>query len=61
MRGRRSKKNREERENDLQVAINRSSLTGPEVIQMLVNWLGWRKVTIEISDTVTQVVTKEGA
>ena len=47
MAGRRSKKTREERIADLQLAINRSGLIGVEVVQMMVDWQHWKRVTVE--------------
>lgn len=48
MRGRRSHKTRDERITDLQQAINRSSFTGLEVLQILVDWLQWEKIEVSV-------------
>jgi len=58
MRGRRSTKTREERILDLQVAINRSSFTGLEVLQILVDWLKWSQVEVSIGPRIKQTITR---
>jgi hypothetical protein len=57
MRGRRSTKNRDERIAALQVAINRSGFTGLEVLQILVDWLKWSRITASLSGGVEHTIT----
>jgi hypothetical protein len=54
--GRRTTKTKRQRIQDFQIACNRSGFTGLELLQIMVDWQGWRSIVIRVTDNVTQSI-----
>lgn len=49
MKGRRITKDAQQRTEDLRAYFQRSGFTGMELLQIMVDWYGWREVTVYLA------------
>lgn len=58
MAGRPITKSKQRRIEDFKKACQRSGFTGLELMQVMVDWYGWRSATLNVTDNVTQSVVR---